>query len=82
MFMRIDLSIGFLAVAPPRAYDTRMDFPSPFPPVKASMCSSGAMLPAVERCRLAIEINPGDSEYAKRILENSRAKLKELGDVR
>jgi hypothetical protein len=77
MFMRIDLSIGFSAVAPPQAYDIRTPPPSPFPPVKASTRRSGAMRPAVEHCRLAVEIDPGDSDCAKRGLENSKAKLKE-----
>jgi len=34
---------------------------------------------AVKYYKLAIELNPGDSDYAKRVLENSKNKLRELG---
>ncbi len=34
---------------------------------------------AVKYYRLAVERNPGDTDYAKRVLANSKAKLKELG---
>ena len=34
---------------------------------------------AVKYYKLAIELNPGDSDYAKRILQNSKDKLRELG---
>jgi hypothetical protein len=95
MFMRIDLSSGFSAVAPPQAYDIRTPPPSPFPPIfgahrraGSSGCkeidgpSAGDRENAVKHYRLAAEINPGESDYAKRVLENSKAKLKELGEDR
>ncbi len=34
---------------------------------------------AIKYYKLAIELNPGDTEYAKRVLQNSKDKLKELG---
>lgn len=34
---------------------------------------------AVKYYKLAIELNPGDSDYAKRVLQNSKDKLRELG---
>jgi tetratricopeptide (TPR) repeat protein len=34
---------------------------------------------AVKYYKLAVELNPGDTEYAKRVLENSKDKLRELG---
>jgi len=34
---------------------------------------------AIELYKLAIKLNPGDTEYAKRILQNSKDKLRELG---
>ncbi len=34
---------------------------------------------AIKYYKLAIELNPGDTEYAKRILQNSKDKLRELG---
>jgi predicted alpha/beta superfamily hydrolase len=34
---------------------------------------------AIEFYKLAVELNPGDSDYANRILKNSKDKLKELG---
>ena len=34
---------------------------------------------AIKYYKLAVELNPGDTEYAKRILENSKDKLRELG---
>lgn len=34
---------------------------------------------AIKYYRLAVERNPGDTDYAKRVLANSKAKLKELG---
>jgi predicted alpha/beta superfamily hydrolase len=34
---------------------------------------------AIKYYKLAIKLNPGDTEYAKRILQNSRDKLRELG---
>jgi predicted alpha/beta superfamily hydrolase len=43
---------------------------------------SGDKENAVKFYRLALERNPGDSDYARRILENSKTKLKELADVR
>lgn len=40
---------------------------------------SGDRDSAVKYYRLAVAGNPGDSDYAKRVLANSKAKLKELG---
>ncbi len=40
---------------------------------------SGDKENAVKYYRLAVQGNPGDSDYAKRVLANSKAKLKELG---
>ncbi len=40
---------------------------------------SGDSENAVKYYRLAVHANPGDSDYAKRVLANSQAKLKELG---
>ncbi|NIM90181.1 MAG: tetratricopeptide repeat protein [Candidatus Aminicenantes bacterium] len=34
---------------------------------------------AIELYKMAIKLNPGDTEYAKRILQNSKDKLRELG---
>lgn len=34
---------------------------------------------AIKYYKLAIELNPGDTEYAKRVLQNSKDKLRELG---
>ena len=34
---------------------------------------------AIKYYKLAVELNPGDTEYAKRILQNSKDKLSELG---
>ncbi len=34
---------------------------------------------AIKYYKLAVELNPGDTEYAKRILINSKDKLRELG---
>ncbi|MFB0564955.1 MAG: alpha/beta hydrolase-fold protein [Candidatus Aminicenantaceae bacterium] len=34
---------------------------------------------AIKYYKLAIKLNPGDTEYAKRILQNSKDKLRELG---
>jgi predicted alpha/beta superfamily hydrolase len=34
---------------------------------------------AIKYYKLAVELNPGDTEYAKRILQNSKDKLRELG---
>ncbi len=34
---------------------------------------------AIKYYQLAVELNPGDTDYAKRILQNSKAKLRELG---
>ena len=34
---------------------------------------------AIKHYRMAVAINPGDTDYAKRVLANSKAKLKELG---
>ena len=34
---------------------------------------------AIKYYKLAIELNPGDTDYAKRILQNSKDKLRELG---
>ena len=34
---------------------------------------------AIEFYTSAVEMNPGDSDYAKRVLQNSKTKLKELG---
>jgi hypothetical protein len=34
---------------------------------------------AIQSYRLAIKMNPGDTESAKRILQNSKNKLRELG---
>jgi len=34
---------------------------------------------AIKYYRLAVELNPADTEYAKRVLQNSKDKLKELG---
>jgi predicted alpha/beta superfamily hydrolase len=36
---------------------------------------------AIKYYKLAVEINPGDTDYAKRILKNSKDKLKELGAI-
>ena len=33
---------------------------------------------AIKYYKMAVELNPGDSDYAKRILKNSKDKLKEL----
>lgn len=41
--------------------------------------TSGDRENAVKHYRLAVAANPGDTDYAKRVLENSKAKLKELG---
>ena len=37
---------------------------------------------AIEYYKLAVELNPGDTEYAKRILKNSKDKLRELGVIK
>ncbi|MGB8951628.1 MAG: alpha/beta hydrolase-fold protein [Candidatus Aminicenantales bacterium] len=34
---------------------------------------------AIKYYKLAIELNPGDTDYAKRVLQNSKDKLRELG---
>lgn len=34
---------------------------------------------AIKYYRLAVELNPGDTDYAKRVLQNSKDKLRELG---
>lgn len=34
---------------------------------------------AIEHYKLAVELNPGNTDYAKRVLKNSKDKLKELG---
>ena len=34
---------------------------------------------AIKFYKSAVELNPGDSDYAKRVLQNSKTKLKELG---
>lgn len=34
---------------------------------------------AIKYYKLAVKINPGDTEYAKRVLQNSKDKLRELG---
>jgi len=34
---------------------------------------------AIKFYKAAVELNPGDSDYAKRVLQNSKTKLKELG---
>ncbi len=34
---------------------------------------------AIKYYKMAIELNPGDTDYAKRVLENSKSKLRELG---
>ena len=34
---------------------------------------------AVKYYKLAVELNPGDTAYAKRILKSSKDKLRELG---
>jgi|GEM_PF-6957941 len=34
---------------------------------------------AIKYYKLAVELNPGDTEYAKRVLINSKDKLRELG---
>ena len=34
---------------------------------------------AIRYYKLAVKLNPGDSEYAKRVLKNSKEKLRELG---
>jgi tetratricopeptide (TPR) repeat protein len=34
---------------------------------------------AIKHYTLAVELNPGDTDYAKRVLQNSKDKLKELG---
>jgi predicted alpha/beta superfamily hydrolase len=36
---------------------------------------------AIKYYKLAVELNPGDTDYAKRVLQNSKAKLKELGII-
>jgi enterochelin esterase-like enzyme len=36
---------------------------------------------AIKFYKLAVELNPGDTDYAKRILQNSKDKLKELGVI-
>lgn len=36
---------------------------------------------AIKYYKLAIELNPGDTDYAKRILQNSKDKLRELGEI-
>jgi predicted alpha/beta superfamily hydrolase len=36
---------------------------------------------AIKFYKLAVELNPGDSDYAKRILQNSKDKLRELGII-
>jgi predicted alpha/beta superfamily hydrolase len=37
---------------------------------------------AVKFYTLAVELNPGDTDYAKRILKNSKDKLQELGSIK
>lgn len=37
---------------------------------------------AIKFYKLAIELNPGDTDYAKRILQNSKDKLRELGAIK
>lgn len=34
---------------------------------------------AIKYYKMAVELNPGDTSYAKRVLENSKDKLRELG---
>jgi tetratricopeptide (TPR) repeat protein len=34
---------------------------------------------AIKFYKLAVELNPGDTPYAKRVLQNSKDKLRELG---
>jgi len=34
---------------------------------------------AIKYYRMAIDLNPGDTDYAKRVLQNSKTKLRELG---
>ncbi len=36
---------------------------------------------AIKFYKLAVELNPGDTDYAKRILQNSKDKLRELGAI-
>jgi tetratricopeptide (TPR) repeat protein len=36
---------------------------------------------AIKYYKLAVELNPGDTDYAKRILKNSKDKLRELGVI-
>ncbi len=40
---------------------------------------SGDSENAIKHYRLAVQRNPGDTDYARRVLANSKAKLKELG---
>jgi hypothetical protein len=40
---------------------------------------SGDSENAIKYYRLAVERNPGDTDFAKRVLANSAEKLKELG---
>ena len=42
--------------------------------------ASGDKENAIKYYRLAIDLNPGDTGYAKRVLKNSKDKLRELGD--
>jgi predicted alpha/beta superfamily hydrolase len=37
---------------------------------------------AVKYYKLAVELNPGDTDYAKRVLQNSKDKLRELGAIK
>jgi tetratricopeptide (TPR) repeat protein len=34
---------------------------------------------AIKYYKLAVELNPGDTDFAKRVLQNSKDKLQELG---
>ncbi|MGB9005135.1 MAG: tetratricopeptide repeat protein, partial [Candidatus Aminicenantales bacterium] len=35
---------------------------------------------AIHSYKLAVKLNPGDTDYAKRVLQNSKNKLRELGE--
>ncbi len=34
---------------------------------------------AIKYYKLAVELNPGDTDFAKKVLQNSKNKLQELG---
>jgi len=63
------------------AYNVRLypDSPNTYDSLGEAYLTKGDRENAIKYYKLAVEKNPRNTEYEKRILQNSRGKLKELG---